>query len=73
MKYIKTCLAVVLGALSLFMLVKGCEFYLATSGQVSGSEFGMQITLVNQLSLLMAWLAVFAGWQLAPARAAEYP
>jgi hypothetical protein len=71
MKYLKTGFAIALGFLSLLMLLKGCEFYLATSGQVSGSEFGMQITLVNQLSLLMAWLAVFAGWRLAPARAAD--
>ena len=41
-----------------------------TGGQfeagVNSSEFGMLITIVNQISLGMMWLALFVAWKLVP-------
>ncbi len=66
MKKIKTGIAVTLAVLSAYMLVNGLSIFVNTSGVVQGSEFGMLITLANQLSLLMLWLALFALWRLVP-------
>lgn len=49
-----------LGLLSVFMIYDRLLVYSRTSGYVQGSEFGMLITLANQLSLVMLWLALFA-------------
>jgi len=45
--------------LSGVMLYKALVGWGSTTGTVHGSEFGMLITLVNMLSLIMAWLALF--------------
>lgn len=45
--------------LSGFMLYKALLGWSSTTGTVQGSEFGLLITLVNMLSLVMAWLALF--------------
>lgn len=66
MQKIKNILAVALALLSLYMLFNGTSIFLNTSGMVQGSEFGMLITLANQVSLLMIWLALFALWRLVP-------
>ena len=66
MKHIKTASAVALGLLSAVMFFKGMGLFLYTSGEVQGSEFGMLITLVQQLSLFMLWAALFALWRLVP-------
>lgn len=62
MKNIKTYLGWALGILSAYMAVNGLIIFYNTSGPVQGSEFGMLITLANQLSLVMVWLALFALW-----------
>jgi hypothetical protein len=66
MRRIKPVLAVALALLSAYMLFNGFTIFVNTSGVVQGSEFGMLITLANQVSLLMLWLALFALWSLAP-------
>ncbi len=66
MKKIKNILAIALALLSTYMLFNGATIFVNTSGMVQGSEFGMLITLANQVSLLMLWLALFALWRLVP-------
>lgn len=58
--YIKTLFDWALGLLSAYMFYNGIIIFINTSGVVRGSEFGMLITLVNQISLVMMWLALFA-------------
>jgi len=43
-----------------YMVFNGLLIFLGTTGQVQGSEFGMLITLANQLSIIMLWLALVA-------------
>ncbi len=66
MKKVKTAIAVALALLSAYMILNGLTIFVSTSGVVQGSEFGMLITLANQISLLMLWLSLFAFWRLAP-------
>lgn len=66
MKNAKTIIGWVLGLLSAYMIFDGLMIYINTSGYVQGSEFGMLITLTNQISLVMIWLALFALWFLFP-------
>jgi hypothetical protein len=46
------------------MVLNDITIFVNTSGVVQGSEFGMLITLANQISLLMLWLSLFAFWRL---------
>ena len=64
LKKLKTIVITALCVASALMLYKGAEFFFATTGFVRGSEFGMLITIVNQISLIMIWLALFAMWKL---------
>lgn len=66
MKKIKYVIAGALALLSAYMVLNGVTIFVNTTGVVQGSEFGMLITLANQISLLMLWLALFAFWRLAP-------
>lgn len=66
MKIAKNIIGWVLGLLSAYMIFDGVILFLGTSGRVQGSEFGMLITLANQISLVMLWLALFALWNLLP-------
>lgn len=66
MKKVKNVIAVALALLSAYMVLNGLTIFINTSGVVQGSEFGMLITLANQISLLMLWLSLFAFWRLAP-------
>lgn len=60
MKYLKVAIDCTLAMVCAYMLFSGMSTYFGTLGQVQGSEFGMLITLINQLSLVMIWLALFA-------------
>ena len=66
MKNVKTALGWALGLLSAYMVFNGLVIFANTSGVVQGSEFGMLITLANQISLVMVWLALFALRSLLP-------
>lgn len=62
MKVLCTLAAIVLVVMSALMALKGLIGFVATLGTVQGSEFGLQITLVNNLSFLMMWAASLAVW-----------
>jgi hypothetical protein len=49
-----------------YMVFDGLLIFVGTSGQVQGSEFGLLITLANQLSIIMLWLALIAVRQIIP-------
>jgi hypothetical protein len=66
MKKLKSVITIALAFLSGYMGLKGLGIFITTSDVVKGSEFGMLVTLVNQISLLMLWLSLFAFWRLAP-------
>lgn len=51
-----------LALLSLNLIWQGANEITATTGLVQGSEFGMLITLANQLGGVRAWLGTFALW-----------
>ena len=50
--------AIFLIIISYYMVSGGYSTYSATNGTVYGSSFGMLITITNELSLIMLWLAV---------------
>lgn len=66
MKNVTRALGWALGLLSAYMAFNGFVIFVNTSGAVQGSEFGMLITLANQISLVMVWLALFALRSLLP-------
>ena len=45
-----------------FMILCGLVRWFSTQGEVRGSEFGLQITIVNCLAMIMVWLALFGIW-----------
>ena len=47
-----------LGLLGLCMIYEGLIYFINTSGYVTGSEFGMLISIVNQLGLILMWLGL---------------
>jgi len=49
MKTIKRFIGLTLGILSAYMIFNGYTIFQNTSGVVQGSEFGMLITLANQM------------------------
>lgn len=49
---------------SLLLIKSGAGYIIATSGYVTGSEFGMLITLVSIGGDLMIWLGLFSLWTL---------
>lgn len=49
------------------MIFNGVIIFSNTSGYVQGSEFGMLITLANEASLVLVWLALFGLWYSTPA------
>ena len=55
-------LAVLLILLSINLAWQGANEVTATMGVVQGSEFGMLITLANQLGGIRVWLGNFALW-----------
>ncbi len=44
--------------ISYYMIRGGYSVYAATDGRVYGTSFEMLITITNELSLIMLWLAV---------------
>ena len=51
---------------SAIMLLTGLCYWVGTMGQVQGSEFGMQITMVSCLGMVMVWLSLFGVWFILP-------
>ena len=52
----------ILYAWSAIMLLNGLNYWVSTMGVVQGSEFGMQITMVRCMGMVMVWLAIFGVW-----------
>ena len=66
MKAMKLTLAVLLGIASAWIVLNGVSITLQTMGRVSGSEFGMLITLTNLIASISLWLGLFGFWVITP-------
>ena len=66
MKAMKLTLAVLLGIASAWIVLNGVAITLHTMGRVSGSEFGMLITLANLIASISLWLGLFGFWVITP-------
>ena len=66
MKGMKTTLGVLLGIASAWLVLNGVSVILQTMGRVTGSEFGMLITLANLTGNVILWLGLFGLWLLIP-------
>lgn len=66
MKGMKTTLGVLLGIVSAWLVLNGVSVILQTMGRVTGSEFGMLITLANLAANIILWLGLFGLWSLIP-------
>lgn len=61
-KHLNKACAWLLGLWSIYLLYSGTVYAVLTSGTVTGSEFGMLITLVSVGSKLLIWLALAGLW-----------
>lgn len=55
-----------LGVASVWLVLNGLAVALGTMGRVSGSEFGMLITIANLISSIAVWLGLFGIWRVIP-------
>ena len=67
----KFTLGVLLGIVSAWLVLNGVSVTLQTMGRVTGSEFGMLITLANLAANIILWLGLFGLWSLVPATTTE--
>ena len=44
---------------SIFMVMNGFTMIISTSGLVTGSSFGMQISMLRELAYIVLWLGLF--------------
>ena len=66
MKATKITLGVLLGIASAWIVLNGVSLTLQTMGRVTGSEFGMLITLANLIAGISLWLGLFGFWAITP-------
>ncbi len=59
---IGTLFSFLLGCFSIFMILHGYILFENTSSVVQSTEFGMLITVANEISLIIIWLAIFGLW-----------
>lgn len=71
MKGMKLTLGTLLGIVSAWLVLNGVSVTLQTMGQVTGSEFGMLITLANLAANVILWLGLFGLWSVIPAETLE--
>ncbi len=71
MKVLKSILAVFLALASAWLVLNGLSIAVQTMGVVSGSEFGMLITLANLIASISLWLGIFGVWVVIPVAPAE--
>ena len=71
MKGMKLTLGVLLGIASAWLVLNGVSITLQTMGRVTGSEFGMLITVANLSANIVLWLGVFGLWSLIPSQPAN--
>lgn len=63
-------LAGLFGLASLWLGLLGANDFTATTGVVTGSEFGLLISLVHGLGAFMVWTMLYALWRLSAPPAA---
>ncbi len=66
MKELKFAVGILLSAASVWLALNGLVIVFQTMGSVSGSEFGMLITLANVVSCIALWLGLFGLWTIIP-------
>lgn len=67
MKGLKTTIGTLLGITSAWLIVNGLLIVVQTMGRVSGTEFGMLITLASLVSSIAIWIGLFGFWIMIPA------
>lgn|GEM_PF-1599631 len=48
--------------ISIWVIYSGLKIVILTTGYVRGSEFGMQITIVNLLGKMLMWIGLYFFW-----------
>ena len=71
MNGLKLTLGTLLGITSAWMTINGLSIAVQTMGRVSGSEFGMLITLCNLAANIILWLGLYGLWSLTPSTPPE--
>lgn len=67
MQGLKTTIGTLLGITSAWLILNGLLIVVQTMGRVSGSEFGMLITLASLVSSIAIWIGLFGFWIMIPA------
>ena len=71
MKGLKTTIGTLLGIASTWLILNGLLIVVQTMGRVSGSEFGMLITLASVVSSIALWIGLFGLWVMIPSSTAS--
>jgi len=71
MNGLKQFLGTLLGIASAWMIINGVSIAVQTMGRVTGSEFGMLITLSNLAANIILWLGLYGLWSLIPSAVPE--
>ena len=66
MNALKTTIGSLLGIASAWLILNGLMIVIQTMGRVSGSEFGMLITLASVVSSIALWIGLFGLWVMIP-------
>lgn len=66
MKGLKTTIGTLLGIASAWLILSGLLIVVQTMGRVTGSEFGMLITLASVVSSIALWIGLFGLWVMIP-------
>ena len=66
MNALKTTIGSLLGIASAWLILNGLMIVIQTMGRVSGSEFGMLITLASVVSSIALWIGLFGLWVIIP-------
>ena len=66
MRGLKLTIGALLGIASVWLVLNGASIVMQTMGRVSGSEFGMLITLASLAANVVLWLGLFGLWFLIP-------
>ena len=66
MKGLKITIGTLLGITSAWLILNGLLIVVQTMGRVSGSEFGMLITIASVISSIALWMGLFGLWVMIP-------
>jgi hypothetical protein len=66
MRGLKLTIGTLLGIASVWLVLNGASIVVQTMGRVSGSEFGMLITLASLAANIVLWLGLYGLWFLIP-------